>query len=392
MEGKGQVPKDGFVLAIGFIFFIFFLNMLSRLGLAPLLPIMEKELGFSHGRAGSLFLFMSLGYGCGLFASTFTAARWCHQRQIVASSVAVGLNLLLVAAASGVWTLRGALLLLGFAGGLYLPSGVATLTAITGPQHWGKVLALHQMAPNMAYICSPLLANLLLPSLSWQGVLAFYGTLALALGLAFFKWARLNRLCGERPSVAAFRGLLTNPALWIMILLFTLALGVNQGLFSVLPLYLTAERHLDAQDANRLLTLSRLVAFGMPLLAGWAADRLGLRPTLAVAVAGSSVATCLLALLPGPWLALALIMQASSSVCFFPLGFAVLSRITTQETRNLAVAVAVPASHWLGAGLVPWMIGIAGDAGRFPLGVLALGGATALGLGLLRWVRLSSSP
>jgi hypothetical protein len=55
---------------VGFLFLIFFLNMLSRLGLAPLLPAIAQELELSHAAAGSLFLFVSVGYGSGLFVST----------------------------------------------------------------------------------------------------------------------------------------------------------------------------------------------------------------------------------------------------------------------------------------------------------------------------------
>jgi predicted MFS family arabinose efflux permease len=38
-----------------FLAVIFFINFIARIILAPLLPTIEKELGISHGQAGSFF-------------------------------------------------------------------------------------------------------------------------------------------------------------------------------------------------------------------------------------------------------------------------------------------------------------------------------------------------
>ncbi len=48
---------------------IFYLNFAARVILAPLLPVVETELGIGHGSAGSLFFFIQVGYGVGLMAS-----------------------------------------------------------------------------------------------------------------------------------------------------------------------------------------------------------------------------------------------------------------------------------------------------------------------------------
>lgn len=84
-----------------------------------------------------------------------------------------------------------------------------------------------------------------------------------------------------------------------------------------------------------------------------------------------------------------LTLQASASVCFFPLGFAVLSRITHDRNRNMAVSLTVPLSYFIGAGLVPTMIGFAGDTVSFVWGIGAVGAATIVGLFLLQLIKLS---
>ncbi len=288
---------------------------------------------------------------------------------------------------SNLWSLRWTLYVLGFAGGLYLPSGVATLTSLVDRQHWGKVLSFHQLAPNLAYICSPLLAVFFLRQQSWRFTLALYGVAAILAGILFQLLGKTDRAYGEAPGMASIGRLLANPAIWIMILLFSLAIGVNQGLFNIMALYLTAERQLDSTQANHLMSVSRVVAFAMPLLTGWFADRYGLKKTLFVSVAASAVATFSIATLPVSWLGVSLVLQATASVCFFPLGFTVLSRITTDNNRNMAVALTVPFSYLFGAGMVPALIGYCGDMGSFNWGIGILGAATLFGLLLLRYVR-----
>lgn len=385
-------PDDGRALAdagpvVAFIVAIFFMNMLSRLGLAPLMPHIERALPLSHAEAGGLFLLVSLGYGLGLFGSPFLSARFCHRKMIVGSSVAVGLMLVICGWSGTPWSLRLALMGLGMAGGLYLPSGVATLTGVVRKRDWGKVLAIQQLAPNLAYICSPLIAELLMRWYDWRMVLTAYGRTSILLGLIFAASRPTGDFCGTPPRPAVFLSFLRNPATWALILLFSLALGVNQGVFSMMPLYLTAERGLSTTHANKLIFFSRIVAFGAPLLTGWLSDRLGLRRILFSVVMASGVATLLLVASPADWIGAGLILQAVSSVCFFPLGFAVLSRITQKENRNVAVALVIPFAHLLGAGLIPVVIGVAGDAGSFDLGVFLLGGLTLMGLFLIRFLK-----
>ena len=375
--------------SIFFIFIIFYLNMLSRLGIAPLLPGIETDLSLNHATAGSLFLFMSVGYGSGLFGSAFITARICHHHQIVLSSVFVGISLLIFSISDSLFSLRLALFALGFTGGLYLPSGVATLTSLVSRQDWGKVLSLHQLAPNLAYICSPMVAQVLLGDHSWRFVVALYGVASIVVGVGYKFLGAPEGSCSEAPTFASIRGMLSTPVIWVMILLFSLAFGVNQGLFSILPLYLITERRLDAATANHLLAMSRVVALAMPLLTGWAADRYGLKQIIFIAVATSSLATILVATLPGSMLGAGLILQATASVCFFPLGFAVLSRITHDRNRNMAIALTVPFSYFFGAGLVPTLIGFAGDTASFAWGIGALGAATIVGLLLLQLIKLS---
>ena len=62
-------------MPIIFVTVIFYLNFTSRVILAPLLPVIEEDLGIGHGEAGSLFLYIACGSGVGLLGSGFVSSR-----------------------------------------------------------------------------------------------------------------------------------------------------------------------------------------------------------------------------------------------------------------------------------------------------------------------------
>jgi NNP family nitrate/nitrite transporter-like MFS transporter len=275
---------------------------------------------------------------------------------------------------------------MGLTSGLYLPSGVAALTSAVRKKDWGKVLSLHQLAPNLAYVAAPLAADLLLRLYPWRTALRFYGAAAVFLGLMFWLEKKAGRYHGVAPNARRIFKLLLHPPFLVLILVFSLAVGVNQGVFQMMSLYLSVERDMTPGAANRLISLSRLIALLAPLVGGWIADRVGLKKTTSVVVLGSGASTLGVVLAGPQWILAVLILQAVFSACYFPLGFAAMSQMSTPETRNLAVGLVVPAAHLFGAGFIPTAVGAAADAGYFGLGFMILGGVTAASVFLIRFL------
>lgn len=372
--GSGTIRDQ--LSPISLISAIFFLNMLSRIGIGPLLPTIEHDLNIGHAEAGLFFLSLSIGYALILAGAGFISARLTHRSVIIISALAVGCCLIVVSLSQASWAIRGGLFLLGVAAGVYLPSGVATLTSLVNPKDWGKVLSLHQLSPNLAYILAPLLAELLMGPLSWRTLLAGYGFCSLAMGLLFILFGRGGEFRSEPPTLDLFLELFKNPGIWTLIMLFSLAIGINQGLFGMMPLYLITGRGLDTSHTNHLMALSRIMAFAMPLAAGIMADRIGTSRVIRVLILVSGSLTMALALVPSSWLVVLVVVQAMFGVCFFPIGFAALSEMTPPKTRNLAVSVTIPLGFLFGTGLIPAGLGWLGEHGRFDLGIGILGGLT----------------
>ena len=365
---------------------IFFLNFLSRVVLAPLLLTIERNLNIGHGEAGSLFLFISLGYFPALFGSGFVSSRLTHRRTIILSSVAVGLSLFAISLSYTLWAIRSGLILLGLSAGLYLPSGIAVITDMVSPKNLGKAIAVHELAPNVGLLGAPLVVEGLMIWFSWRGVIAVLGGAALCAGVVFVRLGKGGEFFGETPNTRTLPVLLTLPSLWIMMALFSMGIGATLGIFAMLPLYLVAERGLARGWANTLVALSRIPGPGVAFLGGWATDRLGPRRALGGVFLTTGMATVLLGIVREEWLIPVLFLQPVFAVCFFPAGFAALSKIGPPKVRNVAVSLTIAVAFLIGGGGIPSGIGIMAEEGFFSVGIMLVGALLIGSIILIRYL------
>ena len=367
---------------------IFLFNFLARFIWGPLLPNIEEDLGIRHTGAGSLFLMITIGYFIGLFVSGYLSARFNHHKTVVISCFSCGLALLAAIFVSSLIYLVVVLIVIGVTAGLYLPSGIASMTYRLDPKDFGKAFSFHEIAPSLGFIVGPLLAEALLGWGSWRVVLwpAALGLFALGLFNSFRPSTGDYR--GEPPTVKNLQYVASNPAFWMMLILFILGVGANPGVYSMLPLYLQAERGMDQTFTNFTLSASRIAAMFSPFVAGWATHRFGARPVLALDIFLTGIATVLLGLALNNWLWLPLFLQPMLSTAFFPPAYAILTGIVPSGYRNLIVALIMPAGMLLGAGALPTMIGAFGDAGMFHAGFTLTGLLVTAGTALLWFIRL----
>ncbi|MDJ0803502.1 MAG: MFS transporter [Desulfobacterales bacterium] len=357
---------------------IFFLNFMARIIMAPLLPVIRGDLQLDHSGAGHFFLMLSCGYFLALLGSGHLAGRMRHRRVIALSCAGVGLALTAIAWAPSMIGINGGLFALGLAAGIYLPSGIASITDRVAARHWGKALAIHELAPNSAFLLAPLLVEAALGIVDWRTGLMVLGLMALALG-GFYHWRGQGaEYCGEIPDRRVMASIAARPAVWLMMLLFAIGISGTLGLYSMLPLYLVSDHGMERPMANTLLALSRVGALAAAGVGGWASDRFGPRTTIRVVFLVSGLLIMVLGVVRGPALMAAVFGQPVLAVCFFPAGFSLLSRISTRRSQNITIAVTIPMAFLIGGGIVPLLLGWMGDAGAFGRAFLLIGMATTL--------------
>jgi NNP family nitrate/nitrite transporter-like MFS transporter len=394
---KNPLPGDAgpFWPQLGPVFFltaIFFINFTARIILSPLLPTIEKGLGISHAQAGSFFFLIAMGYITGLLGSGFIASRSTHKVSIVVSTAGVGLALLGISLVRGLWATRLGLFGLGFSGGLYIPSAIATITSLIQRPHWGKAIAVHELAPNLALFAGPFVADLFLRSSTWRFALGSLGGSSLIASFAYLRFGRGGEFAGEPPASSAFLLLVRSAFFWILATLFGLGATATIGIYAMLPLYLVTERGIEPGWANAVVALSRSTGLILGVLGGWVSDRLGSKETMVMSLTFTGGVTLLLGLVPNGWIDIVVLLQPLLIVWFFPAAFAALAAATPPAGRNLAVAFTIPFGYLIGGGIIPTFIGIMGDAGSFARGFV-LTGILILSGGLLAWLlRLPANP
>jgi NNP family nitrate/nitrite transporter-like MFS transporter len=368
---------------------LFYINFMARISLAPLLPAIEQDLGFSHGESGALFLLVSFGYFITVIFSGCVSSRIRHRGTIVFSAMFLGLILLGIAVSSSLLALRVGMFLVGASAGFYLPSGIATLTSLINARDWGKAIAIHELAPNVSFVTVPLVCEILLLQLSWRGIIGLLGAVSIGIGITFIFLGKGGNFYGQAPSIRASRTLFAVPSFWIMVALFGLGITGSLGIFSMLPLYLVTERGIEREVANTLIAFSRVSGLFMAFVSGWVNDRLGPRKTLIGVMGLSGLCTLSLAFVPENLLMIPLFLQPAAAVCFFPPAFAALARVGPPATRNISVSFTVPLGFLFGGGLAPIAIGTMGDIWSFSMGIGLFGLLILCGTMLASGLKLS---
>jgi NNP family nitrate/nitrite transporter-like MFS transporter len=333
-------------------------------------------------------MFISGGVCFALMGSGFVASRLNHRRTIVLALLILGTMLIVTSLSRTLLEMKICLVFLGIGAGLYFPSGIASITSLVRPMDWGKALAIHELAPNLSFVMAPLLAEFFTAFLSWRGLMTFQGLLTLFMAFAFARFGRGGEFCGEAPRPQILRVLLSQSSFWIMVIFLGLAIGAGFGVYTMIGLYLVAERGIDREWANTLVSLSRISGIVMALLAGWLVDWLGVKRAIGLFSGATGIMTLLLGWIPDQWIALVVFLQPMVAVCFFPAGFAAISRIVPAEQRNVAVSFVSPVAVFMGAGGIPKILGLLGDKGSFSAGFALIGCLMLASVILLFFLRL----
>lgn len=352
---------------------VFFLTFLGRTILSPLLLEIQADLGVSIAVGGSFFLVISAGLIASMLVSGFVSRRVTHHGAIAISALLVGAGLLVLSASDGLFLFRLGLLVIGSGAGLYLPSGVATLTDVVPRRLWGRALAFHELGPILGLAAAPPLAELSLRFLGWRPLLAGLGILAAAMAGVFARFGAGGRFPGQPPEWRALREIAGRGRFWAVVFFFTMAIGLELGVYAMLPSYLVAERGMAQSLVNGVVGSSRLTSLTMVFAAGWLADHFGVRRVVAAVAVSAGIVTALIGAARGPVLLVAVYLQPMLISAFFPAGLTALAEVSTPERRNLVVSVVMPIAYLVGAGAFPAVIGRLAEAGSFGVGFLAVG-------------------
>ncbi|MEN6489706.1 MAG: MFS transporter [Smithella sp.] len=359
------------LLFLFFLWFIWFVNFSVRIVLSPLLPVIEDEFMINHARASSIFIFLSAGYGVAVIASGLFSGRFGYKKTIVLSLSLLSLTAFLIPLVHSFLLLNIFAFMISFSVGLYLPSVIPLITEYYTEQNWGKAIAIHDTGASVAIFATPLIALFLLHFFPWRGIFISYAVVFLICSVVFYFVASEVKII--HPPETMFKDIIKIRSLWVMALIWIFGMGANLGIYSIIPLYMTKELHLNMDYANTILGISRLGAVAVSIAWGFILDRFDLRKVLLIVLFLTSIFTVLLGLSPVKYVGIVLFMQAFFVIAFFPVGLVMIAKTFTREMRSLATGIIVALSVVFGGGLIPYLLGVSGDLYSFRLGITVFG-------------------
>lgn len=371
-------------LLLLFLFWsLWYINFSSRTIFPPLLPLIQDRLSIDNVLAGSLFTFISAGYAGSLLLSGLLSPRIGYKRSITIGFAVLSLSLFFLHYAASYVSFAVIALLIGLGTGIYLPCAIPLLTSAFDRSHWGRVVALHDTAASLSILSVPLLVTVALQFFQWRNLFLVLGLLSLAAGLCFVAF------CPDPPppekSPVGFRHILLRRDFWIISVLWIFAAANGLGLYNVIPLFLVKGNHMPLETANTVFGLSRIGGFVVSILAGFMADRVGVKRTLFSLLLITGLSTTALALAPpiAP-LIIILIIEATISTGFFPVALVAISKLTQANERSAFMGATISVGVVFGLGLTPVALGAVADKWNFDVGFLVLGLLTAASCVLLK--------
>jgi len=351
---------------------LWFLNFSTRTVLSPLLPVFEKELHITHALAGSLFLFLAVGYTSSLLVSNWITPRIGFKKSIAVGFVVLIGALLALVFARTYCTLGVVVFALGFGGGIYPPCALPLITSAIHPDKWGRALAFHETAASFSLLAIPLLAAALLPFLEWPVLVMALSALCLAVTVVFFVRSPDPRPKGE--DKVPFSQVLRRRDFWIIATLWSFAAASGLGLYNLIPLFLVNERGIPLDLANTIFGFSRVGGLVVTFLAGFLIDRIGVRGVLLLSLMASGFSTAGIALSePFPLLVVMLVVQATFMPVFFPAALVTISRLTNFGDRGAFTGATLAIGVIFGTGIAPTLLGTVADVWSFQVGMLVQG-------------------
>jgi MFS family permease len=355
--------------------------------LPAVLVALRTEFDASFTTLGTVATVSGMLYGLGALPAGLLADRVGAPLLLRAFAAVSVLCCGLAMVAPELWWLAGALALLGAAGALYHPAGLAEIT-LNAPGG-GRELGLHGGWGNAGTALAPLLAGAVAAAWTWRASFGLAAVAAALLLAAVVRGVPLDRRLPPHPPPAA--GERSRPALAVIMFLAAAEGFVFQGFVIFLPAFLAEVGGVDRAAAARGGALSAAVLLlGVPaqIAAGRLAEGTGGR-TLALRYATMYAAAVLAGLAvwaagPSP---LGVALAGLFSVLIFlgqPLANQLIARSTSPGRRGAAYGTYFSVSFGVGSlagtagGLIADRAGLAAVFALLGLVAIvnALGGLT----------------
>lgn len=286
MNGLSGEPRElrAFAPALGLLAILGVINFIDRSNLSVAAPLIQNELHISVSQLGILLSAFFWTYTAMQFVSGWIVDRFDANRVIAGGYFLWSIATAATGLVRGFVMLLAMRLVLGLGESVMVPS-YSKILSFHLPEHYrGFANGVLQGAVRFGPAVGTLSVGFLIAKYGWRPAFVGIGVMSLAWLPAWMKWKPCNKTAGNtRLAVPGVADILGQRSFW----------GVCAGHFSVLyllyfmltllPLYLSRERHLALPDMVKIASAYYLVEAFSAIATGWLSDsfiRAGHSPTL----------------------------------------------------------------------------------------------------------------
>lgn len=371
LEKKSSfVPYIPFLILISFISF---LNILARIIFPPLTPYICEEMHLCHADTGNLFFILSVGFAITLFASHFMSSKTTHKMTVLFSILSTGFALLLTSYAETFNFFRWSLFIVGLCSGLFIPSAVAMIREAVSGEHLGKAFGIFATSQSVAFILGPMIVKYAITYFTWQQILNGFGLFSSLMSVGLFFFMKKGHTKGDSISISFMRNVFSWPSFWILMILLCLANGLNIGIYNMAPDYFQRHNLLDSGAVYNLTIIARILSVLTAIVAGIFADRFGLKRSMVITFVFCGALTSLMGTMTPSSSLLLFCLQSPIAACLMPLIHFAMATIVSPLKNAALVSISAPFGFFMGAGVVPQVLGFLGDFNLYAQGFILFG-------------------
>lgn len=265
------------VLAVTVVAFI--ASMVARVIISPLIPAFLDVFDVSRGTIGLALTGMWAATALTQFPAGLLGQRYGEERIILLSLALTACGSLLLSASTTFYVFTVTVLILGLAGGLYMPVAASFLTKTF--QRTGRVLGIHSIGAPIGGLVGPIIVTYFLANGTWQAPPLVVAVAVFAVATLFF-WHVGTPDGDSAPDDSAIPlrprlllGLFGRPRVFFTAVLAAVGFFVFQAITTFLPTFLVEYAGFSTGRAGLLFSGVFATAIGGAPALGWLSDHFG---------------------------------------------------------------------------------------------------------------------
>lgn len=365
------------VLALGFG-----LVGIDRFLISAMFPSIARDLGLGYSDIGTIAGALALAWGVAALVMGNMADRIGRKKVLVGSLFVFSLLIGASGLATGLMGLVLVRVIMGFADGAFTPASISATIQASPPERHGRNIGIQQMTLTFFGLgLSPLIVTALLNVIDWRWIFSIF--LAPGLILAWFTWKIIpdpetTKAFAERSSLADWKAVLSYSNIRVLMLLMLCWLTCLITTSAFLPSYLIDHLRLSSMQMGAIMSAIGIGAAAGTLTLPWLSDKIGRKPVMLMATAGTVLSLLMLnslgATVPLLFAALFMVHFFNNAAITLTVG-PICSETVPTSLMATASGVVIAAGELLGGGLAPIM------AGQF---------AERFGIGDLLWLPIAA--